>query len=565
MMSLACEKSLFAGAVLCLSLLATLVQAADPAHLPATSTTRPPDYLKPDAGAFQLPTLDNQLTIPTLTGSTERVRVGRVDFEGNTVLATPVLQAIAAPYVGRVVTVAELEALRRALTLAYVERGYVNSGVLLPRQIVDGVLVFSVVEGHLSAIRLHGMQRLDQRYLTQRLAPDKDVPLNIEVLRERFQLLLADPLISRLNARISPGVAPGEAMLDIDVTRARSYQFSAFANNYRPASIGSESVGVTAMVHNLTTRGDILEASVQSPPHFGQGTHSTLAWQMPLGFAGTRINIALERGSSSVVEEPTNVLDIRSTLDSTDVGLSRVVFESLRQKLALGLNRVSRKNRTWLLGEPFSFTPGDPTGSTQETLWRFWQDYSVRSETQVLALRSTLTYGKNSLQDTAGLPESEVLARQFHLWLGQAQFGRQVMDNGAQLVLRATLQHTRDRLLALDGLAIGGVNTVRGYRENQLVRDKGAFVNFEFEYPLLREAADGLSLTLIPFYDYGRAQNVGEAAVTLSSWGLGSRLQWQRFNLDLVLAKRLSHPDSVSGNGSTLQDHGVHLQLAYRF
>lgn len=29
-MSLACEKSLFAGAVLCLSLLATLVQAADP-------------------------------------------------------------------------------------------------------------------------------------------------------------------------------------------------------------------------------------------------------------------------------------------------------------------------------------------------------------------------------------------------------------------------------------------------------------------------------------------------------------------------------------------------------
>ncbi len=183
----------------------------------------------------------------------------------------------------------------------------------------------------------------------------------------------------------------------------------------------------------------------------------------------------------------------------------------------------------------------------------------------VLALRSTLTYGKNSLQDTAGLPESEVLAKQFHLWLGQAQFGRQVMDNGAQLVLRATLQHTRDRLLALDGLAIGGVNTVRGYRENQLVRDKGAFLNVEFEYPLLREAADGLSLTLIPFYDHGRAQNVGEEAVTLSSWGLGGRLRWQRFNLDLVLAQRLSHPASVSGNGSTLQDHGVHLQLAYKF
>lgn len=59
---------------------------------------------------------------------------------------------------------------------------------------------------------------------------------------------------------------------------------------------------------------------MQSPPHFGQGAHGALAWQVPLGFAGNRINIALERGSSSVVEEPTNVLDIRSTLDSNSVG-----------------------------------------------------------------------------------------------------------------------------------------------------------------------------------------------------------------------------------------------------
>ncbi|MBV5297646.1 MAG: ShlB/FhaC/HecB family hemolysin secretion/activation protein [Rhodoferax sp.] len=481
-MTIACENRLATAALLGLSLLMPLAQAADPAH-PNTAVVTPPGYLQTDEGqTFQLPPVKIDPVTPAAIGSTERVRIERVDFCGNTVLTTAELQLIAAPYVRRVVTAAELETLRHALSKAYVDRGYVSSGVLLPKQIVDGVLVFEVVEGRLSAIRLHGMERLDERYVSRRLAPEKDEPLNMEQLRERFQLLLADPLFSRLNARLSPGVAPGEAILDVDVTRASSSQFSVFANNYRPASIGSESVGVSALVRNLTTQGDVLEASVQTPPHRGLGTRSALAWQMPLGFSGTSLNIALERGSSSVIEEPAKLLDIRSSLSSRDIGVSQRLFESLSQKLVIGLNRVSRENRTWLLGEPFSFTPGEPSGVTQESLWRFWQDYSVRSETQVLALRSTLSYGNNSLQDIAGLPDANGPARQFHLWVGQAQFGRLMMANGAQLIVRATVQHTGDRLLSLDGLALGGVNTVRGYRENQLVRDKGAYFNVEFEY-----------------------------------------------------------------------------------
>lgn len=114
-----------------------------------------------------------------------------------------------------------------------------------------------------------------------------------------------------------PGVAPGEAILDVDVTRARSYQFSAFAHNYRPTSIGSESVGVTVLMHSLTGQSDVLEASLPSPAQFGQGTGSALAWQIPSGFAGTRMNLAQKRGSSSVV-------------DSNELGLSQLVFQSQR-------------------------------------------------------------------------------------------------------------------------------------------------------------------------------------------------------------------------------------------
>ena len=120
-------------------------------------------------------------------------------------------------------------------------------------------------------------------------------------------------------------------------------------------------------------------------------------------------------------------------------------------------------------------------------------------------------------------------------------------------------------MLALDGLSIGGVNTVRGFRENQLVRDVGAIYNIEFEYPLVKSPGTGLNATVIPFYDHGRGWNKGDVAATLSSWGLANRVGWQGLSLDVVLAKRLVSPQLAKASKSTLQDKGVHVQLAYAF
>ena len=61
-------------------------------------------------------------------------------------------------------------------------------------------------------------------------------------LQDRFRLLLADPLFQRLNVRLQPGDAPGRALLDVDVTPARSWQVSAFANNHVAPAVGSTRV-----------------------------------------------------------------------------------------------------------------------------------------------------------------------------------------------------------------------------------------------------------------------------------------------------------------------------------
>ena len=486
-------------------------------------------------------------------------------FRGNTVFPASELEAVAAPYVGRAIGAAALEALRQQLTRYYVERGYINSGVLLAKESADGVIVFAVVEGRLSAIRLRGLDGLNENYVARKLARETDGALNINALRERFQLLLSDPLFERMNARLMPDTHLGAAVLDVDVARARPYQLTAAVNNYRPPSIGAESANLAGSVRNLTGQGDLLEASLQNSTHASVGRWG-IAWRMPLDHAGTQFFIAVDRGRSSVIEEPMQALDIQSTLSSRDLGLNRALLDTLTQKLTLGLNHLIRENRTRLLGVPFSFIQGVPDGATRETLWRFWQEYAYRSETQVLALRSTFTFGKNNVQDVIGLPATiKPYAQRYEAWLGQAQYARQMLGNGAQMIVRGTIQSTPDRLLPLDGIAIGGVGTVRGFRENQLIRDNGKILNVEFEYPLVRNGASGFNMTGVPFYDIGRGRNENDSGTTISSIGLASRIQWQHFSLDIAMAKRLVFPPSIESGRSTLQDKGFHFQLSYRY
>jgi hemolysin activation/secretion protein len=215
---------------------------------------------------------------------------------------------------------------------------------------------------------------------------------------------------------------------------------------------------------------------------------------------------------------------------------------------------------------PFSFVPGEPNGITRTRSWRFWQEYTLRTETDALALRSTFSWVRNNLQELVGLPVASALpARQYATWLGQAQYARQLHLSGTQLVLRGTLQASPRHLLALDQLAIGGVATVRGYRENLMLRDTGAVLNAEIDQPLIRNPGKGLNLSLIPFYDLGRGRNRNEAADSISSVGLALRSRWQGTFVDLAIAHRLSYPDSVDGLHGSLQDKAVHLQMGYRF
>lgn len=338
--------------------------------------------------------------------------------------------------------------------------------------------------------------------------------------------------------------------------RARPYQLTLFANNYRPPSIGEESYGATGWVRNLTGFGDALSGTYAD----GRGGPSySAAWSIPFGPYGTSFQVGYDAGTTALIEETLSALNIESEFTSLGLTLTQPLIDSLRQRFALGLTWADRESSSKLLGQPFAFVAGEPEGGTEVRVWRFFQDYLQRWERSVLALRSTFSFGESNIVESP-IP---LLTpnRDFFVWLGQFQYAHRVMDNGAQVLLRGIVQETSDRLVPLEQIAIGGVGTVRGYPENQLVRDIGYAGSVEFHYPAVPATTGGGSLTLIGFLDGGTARNHNQPGQSLASIGIGLSGRYKGLFGEIYLAHRLR---TLPGDQEwSLQDQGISLQISY--
>src|SRR5512146_1629574 len=121
-----------------------------------------------------------------------------VTLVGNTVLDQAAIDKIVAPHLGRPASIASLDEIRRALTLLYIDRGYINSGVVIPDQNVEnGVITMRAVEGRVTEVDVAGTKHFRPDYLRSRLQRGLAAPFEVADLQREQQILLQDPLVRR--------------------------------------------------------------------------------------------------------------------------------------------------------------------------------------------------------------------------------------------------------------------------------------------------------------------------------------------------------------------------------
>jgi hemolysin activation/secretion protein len=347
------------------------------------------------------------------------------------------------------------------------------------------------------------------------------------------------------------------------VQEAPRYELSAIADNKLAPSLGEVKLTLLGAVNNLTGRGDQLGAEfgwAEGIPH-----DLGLRYRTPITARDTAIGVHYENTKAVVEEKPFDVLDITSRLETVGIELSHPVYRTQNRQLVLSGLLERRETETTLLGVPFSFSPGVVDGKATVSVLRLIADYLDRGRTQVIAARSTINVGLDAFDSTIhtdGSPDSKFVS-----WLGQFQYVRRLSERrGDQIRLRADLQLTDDALLPVEQYAVGGLDSVRGYRSFQLLRDYGYTASIEYRIPVFANPVGARNLQFAAYVDTGGAKfkerdNPDPSSLT----GVGIGFIWspvREFFAELYFAKGLD--DVPEPPSSHLQDESIYFRLVYR-
>lgn len=592
MFLLAKEKIIFLN-FFCVCLLFSVAEQASLAqtarHISQLPTPLPQDIVPPTQPFSPnqtpkpkpepLPPLEELLQPPTSTSPApssapdllpEKITVKRFEITGSTIFSQRQLDKIVAPYTNRVLDATEIFQVVAAIINLYIQRGYITSGALIPPQTIqNGIVKIQIVEGTLEAINVTGTRRLNPDYIRNRIPKTK--PLNQKRLLKALQLLKLNPLIKKIDTELIAGSNLDTTVLNVRVQEAKTFSTQISADNGRSPTVGTFRRRIQLNEANLLGLGDGLSLGYSNT----DGSNSIdVSYSLPINSRNGSISFNYGFSNNSVIEKPFNALDIIGNYRYYQLTLLQPIIETPNRELLVGLSATRNEsnissNVLKNIGYPLSvLSPGaNDEGNTRISTINLFQQWTNRSSLEVFAARSQFNLGIGAFDATinsGGEPDSR-----FFSWIGQVQWVRQVAPD-TLLLVRSNFQLADRRLVPQEQFGVGGIDSVRGYREDVLLGDNALFASAEIRLPIYRNSEQNLLLQLTPFVDFGTVWDSGSKNLierklsnsdTLASVGLGLRLQLSdrltaRFDWGIPLV-------DIDSRERTWQEKGLYFSFTY--
>ena len=489
-----------------------------------------------------------------------------IEFDGNTVFSDAELLELVKDRIGKKVSIEELEGVRKTISKHYFDQRYVNSGAVIDEQeLAAGVLKIRIVEGRLNDVNVMnkgGWLRTD--YLDKRIHREVGKPLNLDDLKLALELIRRDDKIRKINTALVPTDQLGESNLDMIVTENKVFDAGVGVSNRRPPSVGAEEAEVFLGTKNLTSLGDALRANYtftqegMEEVDFGDAGNYSVFYSLPLTRWDTTLELGLTQSDYAILEEPFDALDIESDTRMYTVALRQPIYRDFQHEFSVTLKGEHRRSEVLVSGERFSISPGSVDGQTRITALRISPEYVYRSQERVIAARTTLSFGLDELDPIM----TSDYDRKYLTWLTQASWVESVSSNDMLFIVKLFHQYTDQSVVSMEQFSLGGMNTIRGYRENQLIRDNAVVISPELRIPVYKDRYGKALVYLIPFFDYGVGWNTDgpRGRETIYSAGLGVTYNPTDY-VNMAVYWGHAFEDFDIPNDDDLQDYGIHFQL----
>ena len=405
-------------------------------------------------------------------GPAEKVLVKKFRVEGNTLLSASEINAVAAPFEGKELTLEDMRNVADLITAKYRDKGYIIVNAFVPKQeIKENVVTIQVVEGKVESISVMGNKSYSTSFIENYLSVIyKDPSLKEDRLEKALVLLNDNPSLD-VKAALKAGTAPGTTDVIAEVKDKFPVWGNIFYDNYGTSTTGKNRVGFGLGLGNLLTSGDALNLwgiTGLDKIDVNALSYGRVDYSVPLGVYGTRAGIYYAHNLYEAAGDVTP-LGLSGNADLAGVFISHPLIKTRDSTLSARLGFDYKDVREYALQQLFA------------------KD-NVRVATFGLFYDSTDRYlGKNFADVTYHQGISGFLGGSGNTDLNVSTVGAggnfnkvtadalriQKLPGYNSLILKGSGQYSSDPLFVVEQFLIGGAGSVRGWDPAQYAGDIG--------------------------------------------------------------------------------------------
>ena len=506
-------------------------------------------------------------------------RVNKIIFSPNKIIGKSYEKKFTNTYIGKCITLRQIAKFSKKLSDHLTDEGYITSRVEIPAQnLASGVLTINVIESYLENLTFNNENFFDK---TQKFTAfgyiKKNKVLNLRKIEHGLEQ------VNRLSSnsatmKVLPGKGERSSVVAIENIPNRRLRLNASYDNGGNRVTGEKRDTVGLSQDNLFWLNDNLNISRTSNDFdknrkTSGGTHSvSSSFSVPLKWY--TLTLSYSKSSYFFWGGDTQRFKSHGITDTRIASLDRTLIKNKKIKLASNLTLTSRYSRNFQADEKVLATSRKASIGYASLPITFFLDNST------LFLKPGYSKALNILDAQKNNPNipSNVAHAEFDIFKFYGNYTKKTQIFATPISYNGSFdsQISKQTLYGSDGFSIGGLYSIRGFKEGSISEDSGYTFRNELAVNLGQAIVPYLSpekgqyftslyrFSVTPFYDYGYVRSKGgNRSGRLSGGGFKIGFDYWKLNTSLTFSRALSKSQFLGKNKS--DDNAVFFNVSSEF
>jgi hemolysin activation/secretion protein len=277
--------------------------------------------------------------------NTTRFLVREITFSPSKILTRAQLDKAAAAYLGKEVTLADLQELTAAINAVYQARHIVTAEAIIPPQdVTQGVVHIRLIEGKVGHTTVSGNASTRASYIENRLHLEPKSLVDLDQL-ESSMIRFNRTNDAQLRAALNPGTDPGTTDFQIDVTEPKRDDLRVILDNLGSPATGRTRLMAAYVRHSVFGRRD--DFSVSDTASTGDNS-SAIGYGMPVNTYGGRVDLGFNLDKTAIKNGGLQSLNITGESRAWTLTLRQPTYLTQRAQVDFIVGAQRRDSTNWI-------------------------------------------------------------------------------------------------------------------------------------------------------------------------------------------------------------------------